>query len=236
MKEQAAKIAVDAAVKNPMFLESFSKILFSKLVGSEEESSHHGAGVGFDDGSMNTNNLSNSILQKDPEQGNYFSNLTGTPMNDNSIDCDEEEFEEIKTWHRKLRLAYLAISILMVITSLLSFVSLTVLTAGFLAFYVLIFSCLMCCHTASFQWFGIAKFIVQNFGFLYNPIGRLAFSMFLSVLVWDLGLFGKLSFLMLMGSCTAEIYVAIKHPQYSAYCEKLHYFDSVTPRRAVTYA
>ena len=84
-------------------------------------------------------------------------------------------------------MAYIGISTFMVITALLSFVSLTVLTAGFLAFYVLMFSCLVCCHSASFKWFGIAKFIVQNFGFLYNPVGRLAFFMFLAVLVWDLG-------------------------------------------------
>lgn len=227
MKEQAAKIAVETAVKNPMFLESFSKILFSKLVGSDD--------MNIDDDNQ-SNNLNGNILNKDPEQGNYFSNLSGTHLNDNSIDCDEEEFEEIKAWHKKLRLAYIGISTFMVITALLSFISLTVLTAGFLAFYVLIFSCLMCCHTASFTWFGIAKFIVQNFGFLYNPVGRLAFSMFLSVLVWDLGLFGKISFAALMSTCLVEVYVAIKHPQFNAYSEKLHYFDSVTPRRAVMYS
>ena len=113
--------------------------------------------------------------------------------------------------HKKLRLAYIGISTFMVITALLSFISLTVLTAGFLAFYVLIFSCLMCCHTASFTWFGIAKFIVQNFGFLYNPVGRLAFSMFLSVLVWDLGLFGKISFAALMSTCLVEVSTSASH-------------------------
>ena len=113
--------------------------------------------------------------------------------------------------HKKLRLAYIVISTFMVITALLSFISLTVLTAGFLAFYVLIFSCLMCCHTASFTWFGIAKFIVQNFGFLYNPVGRLAFSMFLSVLVWDLGLFGKISFAALMSTCLVEVSTSASH-------------------------
>lgn len=225
MKEQAAKIAVDTAVKNPMFLESFSKILFSRLVGTDDVSEME----------ESNNDLSGNILSKDPEQGNYFSNLSGSHLNDNSIDCDEEEFEEIKTWHKKLRFAYIVISTFMVITALLSFISLTVLTAGFLAFYVLMFACLMCCHTASFTWFGIAKFIVQNFGFLYNPVGRLAFSMFLSVLVWDLGIFGKISFASLMATCLVEVYVAIKHPQFNAYSEKLHYFDSVTPRRAVTY-
>ena len=88
MKEQAAKIAVETAVKNPMFLESFSKILFSRLVGSDD--------VNVDDD--NQSNLNGNILNKDPEQGNYFSNLSGTHLNDNSIDCDEEEFEEIKAW------------------------------------------------------------------------------------------------------------------------------------------
>ena len=90
MKEQAAKIAVDTAVKNPMFLESFSKILFSRLVGTEDVSGEE---------ENQRSNLSGSILNRDPEQGNYFSNLSGTPLNDNSIDCDEEEFEEIKTWY-----------------------------------------------------------------------------------------------------------------------------------------
>lgn len=90
MKEQAAKIAVDTAIKNPMFLESFSKILFSRLVGTDD--------IHVDNDDDNHNNLNGNILNKDPEQGNYFSNLSGTHLNDNSIDCDEEEFEEIKTW------------------------------------------------------------------------------------------------------------------------------------------
>ena len=101
MKEQAAKIAVDTAVKNPMFLESFSKILFSRLVGTDDVSEME----------ESNNDLSGNILSKDPEQGNYFSNLSGSHLNDNSIDCDEEEFEEIKTWytHRLFDEIYISI-------------------------------------------------------------------------------------------------------------------------------
>jgi hypothetical protein len=68
------------------------------------------------------------------------------PADDNSINCTQDEFDLMKQWAKKLRFWYIGIASFLVVTALLSFVSLTVITSGFLAFYVLIFSCLICCY------------------------------------------------------------------------------------------
>jgi hypothetical protein len=67
---------------------------------------------------------------------------------------------------------------------------------------------------------------------MYNAPGRLAFSTFLAVLTWQLGLMGKLCFASLLFSCVMEGYISFfKHPQFGQYQVKLHYFETVTPRR-----
>ena len=204
---QAARVAA----KNPQFMESFTKTMFQQLSSSDEE----------------VQNQEN--VQKNTK-GNNNPPIMQQNHNDNSIDVDPEEFEEIKKWHRRLRATYIGISTFLIITALLSFVSLTVITSGFIAFYVLLFSCLMCCFELGSKWFGIAKFIVQNFGFLYNSYGRMSFFIFLALLSWSLGIMGKVSFAILLCSCIMEIYIGFKHPKFGSYQKKLHYFQTVTPR------
>lgn len=112
---QLGSAAANAAVKNPAFLQSFTSAMFSKLT-------------------------TNDIEADTNPQGDAISTET-----DNSIDVDEQEFEQIKLWHRRIRLYYIGTASLMIATALLSFISITLLTAGFLAFYVMVFACLMCC-------------------------------------------------------------------------------------------
>ena len=112
LASQIGTAAAGAAMKNPVFMQSFTNAMFSKLTTNDIETDT----INFQD-----------------------------PSHDNSIDVDDEEFEQIKMWHRRLRLYYIATASLMISTSLLSFVSITLLTAGFLAFYVFMFGCLLCC-------------------------------------------------------------------------------------------
>jgi len=162
-----ATASAQAAVQNPIFAQAFTKALFQQVAGSPEEASH-------------------------PQYAQQMQFNNGLPMNvhqiqqnDNSIDVDPEEFERIQAVAKRLRFAYFVVSTFLTITALLSFLSLTVITSGFLAFYVLIFSCLMCCFEIG--WSMVTKYIVQNFGFLYNSAGRLIFFVFVAVLSWSLG-------------------------------------------------
>ena len=107
------------------------------------------------------------------------------PIADNSINCTKEEYEEMNTAMRRLRWWYLSVSSFMILTALLSLTSLSVLADGFLAFYVFIFSCLICCY--ELHWKMFTRFILQNFGFLYNSPGRILFMIFLAMLSYSLG-------------------------------------------------
>jgi hypothetical protein len=74
------------------------------------------------------------------------------------------------------------------------------------------------------------RFIVANFGFLYNTPGRLGFLAFLAMLSWSLGLMGKVCFALLISTFCLEIYLRFKMPKFGEYMEKSHYFDTVVAR------
>ena len=154
--------AGSAAIKNPAFAEAFTKAIFQQVAGSPEEA-----------------NMQNQ------QQHNQILPTHHVAPQDNSIACNQEQLVEMKEWSKKIRFWYIGVSTLMVITSLLSFVSISVITSGFIAFYLLIFSCLICCFELGFKIF--TRFIVQNFGFLYNTPGRLLFLLFVAVLSFSLG-------------------------------------------------
>jgi len=157
--------ASTSGTQNPIFSQIISNALFQQVASSPEEA--------------NQKQAHQNII---PQKGLP----THVHVNDNSIDVTPEEFLEIQTWVRKLKYGYIAISTFLVITALLSFVSLTVITSGFIAFYLLMFSCLICCYEIGIKF--ITKQIVQNFGFLYNGKGRLAFLIFVAVLSFSLGI------------------------------------------------
>jgi hypothetical protein len=191
-----------AVVKNPMFAESFAKAIFQQVAGGPEE-----------DGSQEQHHQHHQQqLQEQKPQPNqqWWSKQSQQQLpthvpppppprqKDNTINCTQEQLEEMIEWAKKLRMWYISVASFLALTALLSLGSLTVITSGFLAFYVLVFSCLICCFEIGWKMF--TRFIVQNFGFLYNSAGRLSFIIFLSMLSWSLGNFCMLSFYKISGN------------------------------------
>ena len=173
-----------------------------------------------------------------------FQSLSGEEQNENhrealtteairaqqSLDgVNADELAEIKKWARILRLSMLAITSLMIATALLNVVSSSTssVATSFIALYVFFFSILMCCYECGLK--QAAMYIVQNFGFMYNPTARMIFTLLVSFLCFELSTIGIVCFALLIAEACVQIYVYIKHPKYSLYMKKLHFYDKVLP-------
>jgi COPI associated protein len=91
----------------------------------------------------------------------------------------------------------------------------------FIALYVFFFSSLICCYECALA--QVSFMIVQNFGFMYNPVGRTIFLVFVAVLLFQLSDFGKACFAFLLLMLVVQLYVNFAHPKYESYIKKLHY-------------
>ena len=97
-------------------------------------------------------------------------------------------------WAKKLRNGYLLASAIM---SFAAFFSLGTndLALLFIALYVWFFAVLIFCFELALS--VVSKQIAENFGFMYNPLARTIFLVFVMMLCFELGLLGKISMVML---------------------------------------
>lgn len=154
-----------------------------------------------------------------------------TNFNDPSaLDVSDEEFAKIKLWARNLRYSMILLSTLMLITAWYNILSVTSpsISASFLAFYLSIFSCLICCFEIA--WRQVALYIVQNFGFMYSSVGRTLFLIFVAIVFFQLSTFGIVIFCLMMLWGIVNIYVNAKHPKYNLYLRKLHFYNRAMAR------
>ena len=96
---------------------------------------------------------------------------------------------------------------------------------NFIAIYVFFFSTLICCYELAMR--QIAMMIVQNFGFLYNPIGKVIFLSFVGILLFQLSTMGIVVFCFLVIGGLVQIYVNFKHPKYQTYMRATHYHGAL---------
>ncbi|GAB5030112.1 golgi apparatus membrane protein tvp15 [Nannochloropsis oceanica] len=82
-----------------------------------------------------------------------------------------------------------------------------------LAFYVLAFSCLLCCFEFNIR--QVAKHIANNFGFLYDAKSRATFLVFVGVLCFSLGVTGKIAGAAMIANALFNTFVLCKYPQYA---------------------
>lgn len=137
-----------------------------------------------------------------------------------------EEFETIKKWANYLRYSMIAISTLMIITGYYNLNGAT-LAKGFLAFYLLMFSTLICCYEIALK--RVSLIIVQNFGFMYSGQGRGLFILFVAVLCYQMSTLGIVCFALLLAYFCVLIYAYCSHPKLELYLRKLHYCEKVRP-------
>lgn len=146
-----------------------------------------------------------------------------------TIDVEPVELEEMKKWAAKLRITMLIVCSLLMLASFFSLGS-NDLTLVFIAMYVFFFSMLLCCYELGLQ--AIANVIAQNFGFMYNTIPRRVFVVLVAILCFELGLIGKISMGVLLGSECVHAYVVFKHPKFDYYMKMKHFYGvhDPTPR------
>jgi len=155
------------------------------------------------------------------ENTNDFGELTDE-VKAQQLEVSLEVFHEMESWAAKMRIGMILISIFLILVSLSNIFVSTSTETGFLAIYTCFFGFLLCCYEIAFK--RVALLIVTNFGFLYNPKGRMLFLAFVGIMSFQLSLMGKVVFGMLCGAGAVYSYVSCKYPQYGLYMRKLHFY------------
>lgn len=110
------------------------------------------------------------------------------------------------------RVLNLALSVGMLIASLLSLLTTTDATTGVLACYTLIFGCLLCCYETHLK--QVSKLIAKNFGFLYSAKSRCLFMVFIGSIMFSFSLFGKLIGLLMLANACFNGFLICMYPQF----------------------
>jgi uncharacterized membrane protein len=140
---------------------------------------------------------------------------------------DDEEMAKILKWSKFLRTTMIIVSVLCIITSWYNLaVSTNSVSTNFLAVYVFFFSMMICCYELALK--QVAVLIVQNFGFMYNPIGRSIFLMFLAILLFQLSTMGVVMFAVLLAVGILQIYVDVRHPKFETYKRTMHFYNKAS--------
>lgn len=137
------------------------------------------------------------------------------------LQVTEEEFQAMKQWAMWLRVGFIVTAALMMIIGLDNMAAASSTEIGFLAFYMFLFSCLICGYELAFK--SIAVQIATNFGFMYSFKGRVIFLIFVSIISYQLSVFGKIIFALLLVGICVYAFVCYKHPKFEAYMKHLHY-------------
>ena len=161
-------------------------------------------------------------ISKGPSMENGRDDDASVAGTEISIPVGIVELKEIEQWAKRLRVAYMTISTIMALAAFFSLGS-DDLGVMFMALYVWFFALLIFCSELALK--GVAKLIAENFGFMYNPLGRLIFLLFVAVMCYELGLLGKIVMAMLTVTSLVHIYVIIIHPAFEEYVRKKHYYN-----------
>lgn len=148
---------MSAAVKNPMFREAIVNHAFESV--SNHEEPHVPLRKGIDDELARVSRELESI--------------------------DPEELKKIKRWAHLLRIAMISICSFTIFTAFYNIgTSSSSVSTGFISMYVFVFASLLCCYEVG--WRQVVFYIVQNFGFMYNPVGRMIFIVFTAILCFEI--------------------------------------------------
>lgn len=110
------------------------------------------------------------------------------------------------------RVINLALSVCMLIVSLLSLLTTQTATTGVLSCYVVVFACLLCCFETHLK--QVSKKIALNFGFMYSARSRSLFMMFIGTILFSFSLFGKIIGLLMLLNAFFNIYILCRYPEF----------------------
>lgn len=167
-----------------------------------------------------------SVMGEDEE------NQVAAHLKDGSmLDVDEAELKLLQKWSRILRVTMLCIATSMMIISWYNVAYSSQVSTMFLAVYLFFFSIIICCFELGLKF--SANYLAQNFGFLYNNVGRSVFLAFVALLCYELSTWGKVLFAFILAYGCVVVGVTIKHPQYGKYLKTLHFYNRVKPRKTM---
>ena len=133
----------------------------------------------------------------------------------------EEQFAQMKKWANILKYMMLVVSTLMMITAYYNFANTSnSVASNFLAVYILFFSTMICCYEVA--WSAISSRIVNNFGFLYNPVGRTIFYILVAIMLFQLSIMGEIIFAFLLCTMAVHFYVDFRFPKFEKYLRMTH--------------
>ena len=110
------------------------------------------------------------------------------------------------------RVINLALSVGMILISLLAILTTQSATTGVLACYVVVFACLLCCFETHLK--QVSKMIALNFGFMYSAKSRAVFMIFIGTIMFSFSLFGKILALCMIANAGFNIFILFKYPQF----------------------
>jgi len=110
------------------------------------------------------------------------------------------------------RVINLALSVLIIIVSLLSLAQTQSATTGVLASYLIVFACLLCCFETHLK--QISKVIAINFGFMYSAKARSAFMLFIGTILFSFNFIGMVIGLCMIANAVFNAYIIFKYPEY----------------------
>lgn len=157
----------------------------------------------------------------DMESGNSSRQIQSQP----ETEIDPDTLRRMKNWHLLLRLSYMSAAILMAAASVISLEIQPDVGLAFFAVYVFVFSILIFCFEVNLSI--CARPLAINFGFLYTPIGRCIFLLFVSFMVFSLQLpLAYAAFAVLLAVGLLHLVILCKFPRFEDYLRRLHYFSA----------
>lgn len=111
-----------------------------------------------------------------------------------------------------MRVANVLVAILMVLSSVTSFLTAADVSSLVLGAYISCFGCLMCCFEAHLK--QVSILLADNFGFLYNAKGRCLFLLLVGTLCFSLNIIGKITGALTCCVAAFNLYVLVKHPNW----------------------
>uniref|UniRef100_A0A7S2WC07 Uncharacterized protein n=1 Tax=Rhizochromulina marina TaxID=1034831 RepID=A0A7S2WC07_9STRA len=118
-----------------------------------------------------------------------------------------------------MRLANVAVAVLMVTAALTTFITSSSLSTAVIALYISCFGCLVCCFETHLK--QVSIIIADNFGFMYNAKGRFIFMILMATLCMTLNVFGQITGGLMYGVALYNLYVICMHPEYGSETQEL---------------
>lgn len=208
LTEENVSAAASSAAKNPAAQKAGKKFASDPAVQNAAKNAAKDA-------------IAESTGYEPPKFGDEEAQVEEPNSNDpEPIDIPPEELKQMQKWSLGLRICFMGASALMAAAAVLRLQNAS-LSTFFVCCYVFFFSVLICCFELALR--SVARFLAQNFGFLYSALGRCIFLVFVAALCFDLQTIGIAAMCVLLVLLCANLYVMFQFPKYEKWLRHKHF-------------